>query len=120
MIWMDSTLAHAKLVGPTSVYYMQTPSVVIGRLSNQTKDLENFFPVSDANNISRNHAQIEWDATQYRFVIKCLGKNGLTLNVSNILKQNQIALLEHKDKVMMGDASLFFLYPENFPFQKDR
>jgi len=81
----------------------------IGR---NTKNQQNVdLHLGDSTLISRKHAKIQYDFNQYRFVIKCLSRNGLKIN-SHLYRRHHGAIkLESRDNIQVGPTEFTFLLP---------
>ncbi len=66
---MNERKAYAKIIGPNGIFYMMTPTIVIGR-GPATVDLV----ISGDPSVSRRHAQIDFSPDLQMFEISVIGK----------------------------------------------
>ena len=80
--------AYAKLQGPNWTFYIQKPTLTMGRAQSQAKQFclgdKDTFPVdfhlSSADSLSRNHLRIDYNGRKNRWEMSCMGKSGVTVD----------------------------------------
>uniref|UniRef100_A0A0D9XRY3 FHA domain-containing protein n=1 Tax=Leersia perrieri TaxID=77586 RepID=A0A0D9XRY3_9ORYZ len=133
----DLEVGFAKLQGENFEYYMQTYSIVLGRLSkrpNPNNPHPNPNPPSAAaaddvdvdlgilgggRNVSRRHARIFYDFARRRFALEVLGKNGCLVEGVLHVPGGEPVKLDSQDLLQMGDARFYFLLPTRSVFATD-
>lgn len=71
----------------------------------------NFIHIADAKSISRSHASISFNSTTSKWTLKCLSKNGLTLNDEVLKPENGAVLLSDLSAIKIGPAYCYFTLP---------
>eukprot|EP00299_Pterocystis_sp_00344_P012072 c5745_g1_i1.p1 GENE.c5745_g1_i1~~c5745_g1_i1.p1 ORF type:complete len:170 (+),score=40.42 c5745_g1_i1:1-510(+) len=107
----EEVMAFAKLVGEHFEFHMVEYPLVVGRRS--ASDPAAHVHLGDSKSISRKHASIDWNKEKKLFEIQCLGKNGMTVDGTQVLPKDGPVSLQNKTKILIGDVTFYFLLPLN-------
>lgn len=110
------TPAYAQLVSASFTHAVTPPtqSLTVGRavsLDAEDAVTSDFRGISTNKNISRRHAVISWVAVAgaMYWCIRCLSKNGLTVNTTHVAPEQGDVRLSNKDRIMIGDVVIFWI-----------
>jgi hypothetical protein len=117
---MEGT-AYAKLLGQTGdddmiTKFITSYPVKLGRTKEEGEE-QNRIQIGTSKSISREHAEIDWNPDTGHFEIKCLGKNGITVNQMLYKPDNVPAKLTQHSAVKIGDSRFYILLPKEKPKQ---
>ena len=121
--------AFAKLSGQDWTYYVKRTSIKIGRPPDgrsrsgeadspaQAKpevdeDLNVHIDLGPSKHISRLHAEVSYDSTDYQWHIEVTGRNGVRLN-DKILKKGDSAILESGVVIEIAGTEMMFVTAED-------
>ena len=116
---MEET-AFAKLLGKTGdnemiKKFITNYPVKLGRTKEDGEECR--IQIGTSKSISREHAVIDWNPDNGSFEIKCLGKNGITVNQMLYKPDNIPAPLKQHSAIKIGDSRFYFLLPKERPKQ---
>lgn len=109
---MGEVEAFAKLEGPELVAYMKDLKVTLGRKA-ETKGC---IHIGDHKKISKEHAEIFWNAEKQKFQIRCLSKNSIRVNRKKLDMNAPAVDLDTKTPIRIAQTCFYFLLPsESLP-----
>ena len=71
--------------------------------------------IGDNKSISREHACVDWNSEKGHFEVKCVGKNGITVDQMLYKPENVPAPLRQNSAVKIGGTRFYFLLPKKRP-----
>ncbi|GAA0145462.1 hypothetical protein LIER_05650 [Lithospermum erythrorhizon] len=108
----DVEAGFAKLQGSDFEYYMQTYSILLGRNSKNSTQVDvDLSSLGGGMNISRNHARIFYDFQRRVFALEVLGRNGCYVEGVHYLPGTLPVKLDSQDLVQIGDKEFYFTLP---------
>ena len=115
----ENETAYCKLHGKQEdgsvlVKFVRKYPVILGR----TKEEEGEYghiQIGSSKSISRQHAEIDWNRDSKCFEMKCLGKNGITVDQMLYKAENIAAKLKQNSAIKIGGSRFYFLLPKQKP-----
>eukprot|EP01134_Creolimax_fragrantissima_P001692 CFRG1692T1 len=109
-------VAYAKIMGTDFEYFMQTLSIVIGRMLNQALSGEPSHldvDLTGYEGVDARHCTIMYNFDSEGFELKCLSETyNVQVNDVIVNKTSKPYLLKSKDLVIVGEAKFYFLLPQ--------
>lgn len=115
---MADNTAYAKLLGKMEggqelEKFLTNFPVKLGRAPDDGG--KTTLQIGDNKSISRAHAQVDWNSDKGYFEMKCLGKNGITVDQMLYKPENIPAPLRQNSAVKIGGSRFYFLLPKKRP-----
>ncbi len=115
----ENGTAYCKLHGKEEngdiiVKFVRHYPVTLGRTKEQEGEYGH-IQIGSSKSISRQHAEIDWNAETKCFEIKCLGKNGITVDQMLYKPDNIPAKLKQTSAIKIGGSRFYFLLPKEKP-----
>ena len=100
--------------GEVIVKFVRAYPVKLGRTKEQEGEYGH-IQIGSSKSISRVHAEIDWNGENKCFEIKCLGKNGITVDQMLYKPDNIPAKLKQNSAIKIGGSRFYFLLPKQKP-----
>lgn len=100
------------LLSKSDMFVCTSHEVTLGREHPDNKGNPNFFAISKAKKISRQHCVLKFNTNTLRWQATALSKNGIYVNGEYYGPGDQAVDIPHKAAVKISEEYVFLLYPQ--------
>ena len=109
---VSTVRAYAKVCGRRWTYYVLSPRILIGRAPDGSNlDSKDLIDLGPNKLVSRDHAELYYNADDERWHISTNGRNGIKVN-DRLYKKGQGSILQSGDVIEVAATEMIFVSPD--------